>query len=248
MIFVILYFSIILIIQHYASSDLLIVFLSLSMIVPIIYLVMDRYKQKEKFMELRDASIRAELGLLKSQINPHFFFNTLNNLYVLAAEKSDLTQEVIYKLSEMMRFTIYEGRKESVSVKDEINYLNHYIQLHQLRYKNKVDVQFQTEVSSLEQRIPPLLFINLLENAFKHGAETLTEHAYIHLKLLSKPEQLIFTIENNFEKEAVKKKSRKGIGIENLKRRLDLLFPNSHYYQTISKNNVYKTYVKIQLN
>ena len=214
--------------------------------VPIFYLVNDRHKQNAHIAHLQQETLKSELNLLKSQINPHFFFNTLNNLYGLAVQKSDLTQEVIYKLSQMMHFTIYDGRKHTVSVADEIAYLQNFIELHQIRYDHQVDIQFKQNLASLEQRIPPLLFINLLENAFKHGVESQSQDEYIHFTLSTNEQQLLFEIENNFDPSKPCKK-RGGIGIENLTRRLALLFPNKHEFSHYSNGNIYQSIVKIDL-
>lgn len=227
------------------NSDLLTVFLTLSLMIPIVYLISDRYTQKNKIASLQEESLRAELNLLKSQINPHFFFNTLNNLYGLAVEKSDKTKDVIYKLSEMMRFTIYDGRKDTVTVKEEIHYLKNFIELNQLRYNESIDIKFDEDIENDQQRIPPLLFINLLENGFKHGAESGVENAYIHVKLSCNSKKINFTISNNFDSKTSSEKV--GIGLENLKRRLSLLFPNKHIYRVIDEHGIYKTEVKIDL-
>jgi two-component system, LytTR family, sensor histidine kinase AlgZ len=245
LIIILIYVLVILLINEYGNDDILSVFLSLGLMIPIIFLINDRYKQKTQIAKLKEESLQAELSLLKSQINPHFFFNTLNNLYGLAIEKSELTTEVIAKLSDMMRFTIYEGRRESVFIKDEIEYLNNFIQIHIMRYKNKVDLKFETEIENQNQRIPPLLFINLLENAFKHGASSVIENAYIHMKLICNSKRLEFYIENNYEVQTRTKK--KGIGISNLKRRLELLFPNKHQFTNSSNDMIYKTTVRISL-
>lgn len=229
------------------NSELILVVLCLSLMIPILYLVNDRYKQKQKIAFLNEETVKAELNLLKSQINPHFFFNTLNNLYGLAVEKSDKTQEVIHKLSEMMRFTIYDGRKDSVSVKDEIQYLENFIELHQIRYKQKVDIKFTRSIENLDQRIPPLLFINLLENSFKHGLETLVDNGYIHFNLKTSSKLIEFEIENNFNKITIHKK-KGGMGLENIKRRLELLFPKKHEFKTTTMDNIYKSYVRIELS
>ena len=233
------------------NTELLLLFLTLSMMIPIIYLINDRFKQQQHIDYLHQETLKAELNLLKSQINPHFFFNTLNNLYGLAIEKSDLTQEVIYKLSQMMRFTIYDGRKDSVSVGDEIQYLENFIELNQIRYKDKIDIKFEKNITSFEQRIPPLLFINLLENAFKHGVDTQTQDQYIHFTLLTSQTKIEFTINNNFDADVLAKNKVKrgvgGLGTENLTRRLALLFPDKHQYfqQIIEKNFMAKVTIDL---
>jgi LytS/YehU family sensor histidine kinase len=190
------------------------------------YLVVDRFIQKRKVAKLKEASLRSEVDLLKTQINPHFFFNTLNNLYGLVVEKSDMAPEVILKLSDMMRYTIYEGEKDRVAVKDEISYLENYIELQKIRFHRDIDIKFEHSIEEADIKVPPLLFIVLVENAFKHGAESLTEGAIIHIKLVSKDDSILFKTQNNFETSEIPQNG--GIGLKNLQRRLHLLFPDSH--------------------
>ncbi len=183
------------------------------------------YEQWKWFRNIRSEKAKAELELLKTQVNPHFFFNTLNNLYALTIKQSEQAPEVILKLSDMMRYTIYEGKKDFVPVEEEITYLKNYIALHEIRHHKKVTVNFEHHCSP-EDKVPPLLFIIFLENAFKHGVEKLTENAYINIRLISDKASLYFTIENNFE--IALEQQQKGIGLENLKRRLALLYPGKH--------------------
>ncbi len=246
LIYVCIYAAIIALAFVSENAQLILVVLSVSLMIPIIYLINDRYKQKQKIASLNEATLKSELNLLKSQINPHFFFNTLNNLYGLAVQKSDLTKDVIFKLSEMMRFTIYDGRKDSVSVKDEISYLHNFIELHQIRYKEQVNIKFEKNIENQDQKIPPLLFINLLENAFKHGLETKTGNGYIYIKFTTTKTRIEFEIENNYEETGTPKKPG-GIGLENLKRRLELLFPGKHSFTTRKTEDVFKSSVIIEL-
>lgn len=248
--FVIAYGVLLSVIYQTDNRDFLLMFLTLSLMVPIIYLIRERFKQQQTIDKLQQETLHAELNLLKSQINPHFFFNTLNNLYGLAIEKSELTQEVIYKLSQMMRFTIYEGRKSSVTVNDEIQYLQNFIELNQIRYKDEIDVHFKRQIEDGEQRIPPLLFINILENAYKHGADSQTHGQFIHFELKTTAKRIEFNLENNFDPQVVAaKKADKvgGLGIENLKRRLELLFPGKHQFISKEKGNSYICYINIDL-
>ena len=211
--------------------------------VPILTLLW-MYEQFKWMRLLKTEKANAELALLKSQINPHFFFNTLNNLYGLVVEKSDRAPEVILKLSDMMRYTIYDGKEDFVSLSDEINYLKNYIELHKIRYQKKVAICFNNSITK-EYKIAPLLFIILLENAFKHGVEKLTEDAYIHIDLRSEENIIIFQIENNYETE--KSPTKQGIGISNLKRRLDLIYPNNYELIMNSHENVYTASLKITI-
>lgn len=200
------------------------------------------FEQWKWLQKLKSDKSEAELSLLRSQINPHFFFNTLNNLYALSIKKSDEAPDVILKLSDMMRYTIYEGEKKKVKIQDEIEYLNNYIELHKIRYKKLVDINFKYDIDT-NLTVAPLLFIILLENAFKHGVETLSENAYIHINLFDEGNLICFDIENNFDAKEIG--SPKGIGLQNLKRRLSLLYKNQHSLLVNKSNNVYKVTLKI---
>lgn len=202
------------------------------------------YEQWRWLKTLKADKGKAELALLKSQINPHFFFNTLNNLYGLVVEKSDDAPGVVLKLSDMMRYTIYEGREEVVPLKDEIRYLENYIELHKIRYQKAVDIRF-THVVQEGLKIAPLLYIILLENAFKHGAEKMREHAYIHLHMKSEGRRLLFSIENNYEDATPS--HHKGIGLNNLKKRLEYLYPKRHELIITAQTSVYHLQLNLDL-
>lgn len=195
-------------------------------------------------IRVKNEQTQAELLHLRSQLNPHFFFNTLNNLYALTIKNSKQAPEVILKLSEMMRYTIYEGEKNTVSIKDEITYLENYIELHKIRYRKPVSIQFNHTIDK-SLTIAPLLFINLLENAFKHGVETLTENAFIKMELTNNADFIYFSIENNFDKK--ESNQTKGIGLTNLKRRLSLLYPKTHQLEFTHQSNIYKVTLKVPI-
>lgn len=208
-----------------------------------VLLLMWIYQQWKWLKTLEAKKSKAELSLLKSQINPHFFFNTLNNLYGLTIEKSDDAPKVVLKLSDIMRYTIYMGKEDEIALKDEIEYLKNYIELHKIRYQKKVNIIFNHSQNT-DYQIAPLLFIIPLENAFKHGVESLTEDAFIHIDLKTDNGIILFNIENNFE--ARKTNKIVGIGIDNLKQRLKLLYPNKHKIQIEIKDAVYKLTLKIE--
>ena len=215
------------------------------MMLPIpLFLTLWVYEQWKWLKSLKAGKSEAELALLKSQVNPHFFFNTLNNLYSLTVKKSEEAPQVVLKLSDMMRYTIYEGKKDFVPIHDEIDYLNNYIDLHKIRYHKTVDIQFKAEVQERDE-VAPLLFIILLENAFKHGVESLSSDAFIKMNLISDKDKIFFTIANNFEAPN-KKNVEDGIGLENLKRRLELIYPKRHTLAISSQNNVFRVELKIE--
>lgn len=220
------------------SKELMILFL-----LPIpIFASLWAYHQWKWFQNLKSEKSKAELAMLQAQINPHFFFNTLNNLYALTIKNSDKAPEVILKLSDMMRYTIYEGKKDFVTIQEEIEYLNNYIELHKIRYKKEVDIQFNHDVDN-DLKIKPLLFIILLENAFKHGVESWSKNnAYIHMNLAYTDDFIQFDIENNFDGTH---NNDVGIGLENLKRRLQLLFGKNYALLINQTDNTYKVTLKI---
>lgn len=195
--------------------------------------------------QLKNERVNAELMHLKSQINPHFLFNTLNNLYGLALEKSDQAPPLILKLSDMLRYTIYQGKKEQVLLSEEINYLNDFIQLQQVRYHKPVNITFDHDLTHSDLTISPLLLLILVENAYKHGVEKLTDDAFIRIKLDVNDKTMVFKIENNFDES--EKKPPTGIGLQNLTQRLKLIYPDSYQLDFTSINDVYSVRLEVQL-
>ena len=201
------------------------------------------FKYRKSIQKLKNDKLEAELMLLKNQINPHFFFNTLNNLYSLIKKDADAAQDYVLKLSDLMRFTIYDSGKEKVQLKDEIHYLINYIELQTARYHKDIDVNFEKTIKNSEVMVAPLLFIILLENAFKHGVEKATENAFVHIQLIEDDNKISFTVKNNYDPEESSKES--GIGLKNLQDRLNLLYPNSHKLCAGSEENIYLTTLEI---
>lgn len=182
--------------------------------------------QFKSVLKLRKENNNSELNRLQSQVNPHFFFNMLNNLYGLVDKDPTKAQDLILQLSDLMRYSIYEGEKNQVVISEEINYLQNYIELHQMRYHKKIDIQFLIQIKDDQLKIRPLLFIILVENAFKHGVEKMRDGAYVHIHIKADEKMVYFEISNNFEEDQIVKK--KGIGIKNLQRRLELAYPKKH--------------------
>ncbi len=201
------------------------------------------YKYRKGIQKLKNDKLEAELMLLKNQINPHFFFNTLNNLYSLIKKDADAAQDYVLKLSDLMRFTIYDSGKENVKLKDEIDYLINFIELQTARYHKEIDVNFEKTIKNSEVMVAPLLFIILLENAFKHGVEKATEEAFVHIKLIEDDNKISFNVKNNFDEEEPSGNS--GIGLKNLKDRLNLLYSNSHQLSHNIKDGIYSTTLEL---
>ncbi|WP_216650075.1 histidine kinase [Lewinella sp. W8] len=194
-------------------------------------------RQVRGLLTLRKEKTTAELLHLRSQVNPHFFFNMLNNLYGTVGQDSDKAQQLILKLSDLMRYGIYEGQKETVSLMSEINYLENYVALHRLRYHKQIDVDFRHELADENRQVMPLLFIILLENAFKHGVENLRKDAFVSVRMWTSPDTIHFRVKNNFDVEA--RNETPGIGLQNLKRRLALAYPDRHIYRIDETEDTY---------
>ncbi len=202
------------------------------------------FKQIKSIIRLKNEKEKTELLHLKSQVNPHFFFNTLNNLYGLMAKDSKERQMVL-KLSDMMRYSIYEGQKDWVTLKDELDYLQNYVQLQEIRYHKKSDIQFHHQIDDLDRKVMPLLFIILVENAFKHGLENLEKDAYIHMNLMATEDEINFEIENNFDVQETT--AHEGIGLKNLQRRLELVYTKKHALSFDVDAPVYKVKLSLKL-
>lgn len=213
---------------------------------PLLFFLVIRwlFKQIRLILNLKNEQAKTELLHLKSQVNPHFFFNTLNNLYGLVEKDSKKARSLILKLSDMMRYSIYEGQKEQVLLMDEIAYLKNYVALHRMRYQKEIEVDFEMDIEEESIKIMPLLFIILLENAFKHGVENLIKDPFVQIKIKSTDREVYFEVSNNFDGKT--KENATGIGLKNLKRRLELVYPNRHNLSFSIVNNVYKAQLSIQ--
>lgn len=177
---------------------------------------------KETAQQLRIEKQEAELNYLKSQTNPHFLFNTLNNIYALARDKSDLAPESILRLSKILRFMLYETGGSYIAIEQELKIISDYIELEKLRYDESLHVNFNYDIEDMKQALPPLLLIPLVENAFKHGASETRGTPFVDIHLSVKQRQLQFYVKNSTEtfSEVVKE----NIGLSNLRRQLELLY------------------------
>lgn len=192
----------------------------------IVFLAAFGFRFYQKMKQLETERIRAELASLKLQINPHFLFNTLNGIYGLAFTKSDKTAESVSKLSSMMRYALTETNTEKVVLENEINYITNYIELQKIRLTNKTTVDFIVNGNSKSKQIPPLLFINFIENAFKYGVSNELE-SIIEIHIFVKDNSISLFVKN----QKVNKNNDLGsykIGLANIKRRLELIFANDY--------------------
>src|SRR4026209_994570 len=179
-------------------------------------------KLKQATQQLRIEKQDAELNYLKSQTNPHFLFNTLNNIYSLARDKSDLAPESILRLSKILRFMLYETGGDFISVEQELKIVTDYIALEKLRYDESLRINFNHDVEDMKQALPPLLLIPLVENAFKHGVSETRGNTFVDIHLSIKKRQLTFVVKNSTETTPEERTIKENIGLSNLRRQLEL--------------------------
>ena len=203
------------------------------------------FKQLSEIKQIENDRLQFELSLLKNQINPHFFFNTLNNLYALSLEKSDDTPALILKLSEMMRYTIYDCKAPKVSIVGEVAYLENFIALQKMRHFERGIITFKKEIIDPSIPVAPMILIVFLENAFKHGFDLMEKDAFINLRLKTTAEMIHLYIENNFDNS--ENENQIGIGLENVKRRLSLIYPEAHELKIVTNKHVFSVDLKLYL-
>ncbi|MEI7498911.1 MAG: histidine kinase [Bacteroidota bacterium] len=181
-----------------------------------------------RMKEVERQKIEAELRALKAQVNPHFFFNTLNSLYSLSLDKSDKAPELILKLSDLMRYVIYESKDDLVPIGKQLEFLQSYVYLERLRTDETLQVNFEVKGANFNHKVAPLLYIAFIENAFKHGSRAKKDHPFIHIVFnLEHEDRVEFTIENMVER-FPEQKSSGGFGLANVKKLLELLYPDKH--------------------
>ncbi len=184
----------------------------------------DYRKLKEMAQQLRIEKQEAELNYLKSQTNPHFLFNTLNNIYSLARDKSDLAPESILRLSKILRFMLYETGGAYIAIGEELKIMSDYIALEKLRYDDSLRINFNYDIEDMKQALPPLLLIPLVENAFKHGVSETRSQPFVDIHLSVNQRQLAFFVKNSTEAFPGEASVKENIGLSNLRRQLELLY------------------------
>ncbi len=211
----------------------------------------DWIAENRKKQEVVNETMQSELRFLKSQINPHFLFNTLNSLYALTLKKSDKAPDIVIKLSEMMRYMLYECNEPEVPLRKEINYLQNYLDLERLRQREGIDITLIVEGSVVDQQIAPLLLIPFLENSFKHGINAAIRGGFVHAHLQVETRAVRFTLENTkgnvLPRSPDSARPSGGIGLVNVRRRLELLYPDRHSLDITETPSTYSVHLDLQL-
>ena len=203
------------------------------------------YRDEKKRDEREKAATEAELVALKSQVNPHFLFNTLNNIYSLIQIDQDKAQEAVHDLSGMLRYVLYDSEKPSVPLSKETGFLKDYIKLMSMRCSSNVSLDVSLPETDSDKQVAPLLFIPLVENAFKHGIST-SEPSSIKIELKEEGEYVSFLVENTSFPKNDSDRSGSGIGVKNLQRRLDMLYPGQHSFEYGETQGFYRSFLRIK--
>jgi len=190
--------------------------------------ILEKLSQNEKQRkELEKEKLNSELAFLKNQISPHFFFNTLNNIYSLIGFDTEEARHAVLKLSKLMRYLLYESEQGESRLADEVAFLNNYIDLMKLRLGSKVELNISLPDSQGDLLVPPLLFVPFVENAFKHGV-SYRERSFIDIRMTVEGNRIWFKARNSLRTSNYAEEVHSGIGLENVKKRLNLLFPGTH--------------------
>lgn len=207
--------------------------------------VIQRWRKTEQTRkETENEKLNTELSFLKSQVNPHFFFNTLNNIYSLAVVRSEMTAPTVMKLSAIMRYILTETQRNLVPLHNEVEFIHNFIDLQKVRLTDKVILNFSTEGDIETLLIAPLLFIPFVENAFKYGVST-KESSNINIEIKTEGNKILFTVVNYIVPSENNLMENTGIGINNVKRRLELMYPGKHTLTTTQKDNYYSVHLEI---
>jgi len=204
----------------------------------------------KKNKQIQQQQLTAELNYLKSQINPHFLFNILNSIYALARKKSDDTPDAILKLSQMMRYMLHECSSPKVSLQKEILYLNNFIDLERLRHKKNANIIFKVVGNTHNLQIAPLILLPFIENSFKHGLNNQSEDDFVHIYIVVEQTDLVLKVKNSKQNPlalfaVTPKKSE--IGLQNVQRRLQLIYPNQYSLNVYDEATTYEVNVKLKI-
>lgn len=208
------------------------------------------YKYQQATQNLIKDKLRAELKFLRAQVHPHFLFNTLNNLYALALKKSDKAPEVVLKLSDLLNYMLYECNTDEVPLTKEMDLIKNYIALEKLRYGERLDVSLSIKGDVSGKVISPLLLLPFIENSFKHGVSGETEEAWVSIDLHLKDHLLTLKVDNSKSSLPTKdeRNYREGIGLQNVKRRLELLYEGDYELKILDTEESYLVVLKLELN
>lgn len=203
-------------------------------------------RQESQFKALKEQQLLSELNYLKAQVQPHFFFNTLNNIYAMAIKQSPNTAPMVLQLSEMMRYILYKSSAQKVPLRQEIDFIQHYIEIERIRHQEYISIELDVDGDISKHEIEPLLLLPFIENAFKHGTHDSLHDSFVQIIVCVRGDELNLQVTNS--KPAEKKvESSGGIGLINVKKRLDLTYINTHELHILESEKQYQVNLNLQL-
>ena len=205
------------------------------------------YVKEQRNLQLQKENVESQLQLLKAQVHPHFLFNTLNNIYSHTQDTAPVAAKLISGLSDILRFILYESNQPLVPLSKELKLMREYISLEQIRYGNKLDIHIDLPGQTNDLFISPLLMLPLIENCFKHGASTMLEQPWISLQIIVRDKQMHMKLLNGKANEAINDREAAGIGIKNVQKRLELLYPGKHDLSITNEEDVFIVNLRLEL-
>ncbi len=205
---------------------------------------------QNELLRLQKEKLQLELNALKAQIHPHFLFNTLNNLYSLTLKNSDKASEIVLKLSDIMRYVLYQANEDKVPLQKELDFVDNFMELQRIRYNDKYEITLSSNGKTTDLQVAPLLFIDFIENAFKHGLEKRFNDGFVRVFISIKNSKLEFKVinSNSQGEELVPERISQGIGLSNARKRLAIIYPGKHDLTIQEHGETYEINLKLELS
>ena len=235
-------------ISYHSNITLLTIFSVFLIVTTLIKLSIDWFyfnSHENRELKMRNQLIQAQLSSLRSQINPHFLFNSLNVIYALAIENKAETKDAIVQLSDILRYVIYDANTERVALKDEVTLLKNYIEFQQFRHQQTKNVTFNCAIDADDYQIYPMLLLPLVENSFKYGIKGDIDNTFIRMDLILKNGNFSFDIENNYSEGQPDDNDYSGLGLENIEKNLDIVYPKSHEFNIFKTGDTFRVTLKL---
>ncbi|MEL6538587.1 MAG: histidine kinase [Bacteroidota bacterium] len=217
-------------------------------IATVIKLLEHWYRNQNTQQQLSQEKLEAELKYLKAQIHPHFLFNTLNNLYALTLKKSDAAPEMVLKLSDLLNYMLYDCNENRVPLDKELKQIENYLALERMRYGDRLDIRYSVNGTVTGHRIAPMLIIAFVENSFKHGTSEELNQAWVNVELEVDEQTITLKVENSKADSAAAddRQYKEGIGLNNVRRRLELLYPERHELKVLDSQDSFLVVLKLE--
>jgi len=235
-------------ISYHSNTTLFTIFSVFLIITTLIKLSVDWFyfnSNENRELKIRNQQIQTELSTLRSQINPHFLFNSLNVIYALAIENKAETKDAIVQLSDILRYVIYDSNTKNVSLKNEVTLLKNYIEFQQFRHQQTENITFNCNIDDENYPIYPMLLLPLVENSFKYGIKGDINNTFIRINLTQNNDVFIFDIENNYSENLLETNEHSGLGLENIKKNLEIVYPKSHDIKITKTKDTFKVELKL---